>query len=698
MSRRPGDRRPLARGIIQLVLILLGVLLIGAGPSSAAPTIPGVPDCKDAPAPQRPGDGLPGFLDPAPDKPAPPADPFVPNATTSIYDQYGYAGLTWYTYDLGCGGDLRDPGATSDNLIGNLSLSAATGGTALANGVHNRVARPQTYMAPLDSVVSTVSDRIKSAIWGPWGGVALLGVVVLLLWYSSSGRLSTVTRAAAWAILVLTVLAGVTQYPTRIAAFFDEAVTTTIGEVNAGTAGLSNLPSASDPAHAQGSLLVDRILYESWVRGELGSSTSPAAKKWGPTLFRESAFSYDEARQAQDPKRAQQLTDQKAQDFKATADEIQQQDPVAYLALQGKINGRAGVGFMTLVATIFTTLFRLVADIFMFTGLVMLRFLVMFFPAVAVLGIMSPMSSIVRRVANMAGASVVNVVAFAAGSAVHTTIISALLSNSDTAGMGLLALVLCLVTTVVAFILLFPLLSLTNIVGLSSGQRGVHALKTAGRMVSRYAVTRKAVGDGQEDADDDQTETTNEAEASSGPSSRRRRTRVGLGASETFGRPDPVPVGVPMAISASAVSGSGARVDGSWRSADRDGDPVAPRSDGGTSREPIYLSSRSALPAGTATALAERAPAAEPSPSDLREARPSMPEATRAPSVRPGAAPLEGVIVEPGDGPPAPTTYVHDSQTQIRSDGIGPRLFDPATKTEVPVDIEGNIVTRNDGP
>jgi len=366
MSRRPGDRRPLARGIIQLVLILLGVLLIGAGPSSAAPTIPGVPDCKDAPAPQRPGDGLAGFLDPAPDKPAPPADPFVPNATTSIYGQYGYAGLTWHTYDLGCGGDLRDPGATSDNLIGNLSLSAATGGTALANGVHNRVAHPQTYMAPLDSVVSTVSDRIKSAIWGPWGGVALLGVVVLLLWYSSSGRLSSVTRAAAWAILVLTVLAGVTQYPTRIAAFFDDVVTTAIGQVNAGTAGLSDLPSASDPAHAQGSLLVDRILYESWVRGELGSSTSPAAKKWGPTLFRESAFSYDEARQAQDPKRAQQLTDQKAQDFKATAGEIQQQDPAAYLALQGKTNGRAGVGFMTLVAAIFTTLFRLVADIFMF--------------------------------------------------------------------------------------------------------------------------------------------------------------------------------------------------------------------------------------------------------------------------------------------------------------------------------------------
>jgi len=163
------------RRVVQLTLVLLGVLLVGAGPSSASPTIPGVPDCKDAPAPQRPGDGLPGFLDPPPDRPAPPADPFTQNPTTSIYEQYGYAGLTWHTYDLGCAGSLGDPGATADNMIGNLTLSAATGGVAVANGVHARVAHPQTYLAPLDAVVANVSDRIKVAVWGPWGGVALLG-------------------------------------------------------------------------------------------------------------------------------------------------------------------------------------------------------------------------------------------------------------------------------------------------------------------------------------------------------------------------------------------------------------------------------------------------------------------------------------------------------------------------------------------
>ncbi len=674
MIRQTGRRRPVARRILQLTLILIGVLLVGAGPSSALSSIPGIPDCKDAPAPQRPGDGLPGFLDPTPDKPASAADPFVPNATTSVYDQYGYAGLTWHTYDLGCGGDIRDPGAMSDTLIGNLSLSAATWGIALANGVHNRVSHPQAYMAPLDSVVATVSDRIEQAVWGPWGGVALLGVVALLLWYSSSGRLSTVTRAAAWALLVLAVLSGVTQYPTRVAGFFDDAVTSSIGQVNAGTAGLSNLPSTTDPAHAQGSLLVDRILYEAWLRGELGSSTSPAAQKWGPTLFKASAFSYDETRQAQDPQRAQQLTDQKAQTFKDTADQIQRQDPTAYLALQGKANNRGGVGFMTLFAMLFTTLFRLVADIFMFAGLVMLRFLVMFFPAVAVLGIMSPMSAIVRRVANMAGASVVNVVSFAAGSAVHTTVISALLAKSDNAGMGLLALVLCLVTTVVAFILLFPLLSLTNIVGLSSGQRGMHRLRNAGRMASRYAVTRRAVGDGEDDAKSkDEDGSTSEADVAGASASRARRGPVTHRAAEVFGRP------APAAFAPAPIGGSGSARPGS------DEPPANERPDG--LRGPTYVSSRSA------TAVAER-----PVATTLRESRPSQrPDSARpsSPEVLEGVI-IEGRILDSDVDVPSPTPSVHDSHTQVRSDGIGPRFCDPATKRDVRVDETGSVIHEGD--
>jgi hypothetical protein len=170
-----GVRRNLIR-LSGMVLLLLGFLLVLATPASASPMIPGVPDCKDAPMAQLPGDGLTGFLDSKPNPLPPQGDPFAKNPSTSVYEQYGYAGLTWHTYDLGCGGDIRDINASSDTMIGNATLAFATWGVAATNGLHNKIAHPADYMAPLDDVVSTVSARIKDAIWGPWGrGAAQLG-------------------------------------------------------------------------------------------------------------------------------------------------------------------------------------------------------------------------------------------------------------------------------------------------------------------------------------------------------------------------------------------------------------------------------------------------------------------------------------------------------------------------------------------
>jgi len=37
-------------------------------------------------------------------------------------------------------------------------------------------------------------------------------------------------------------------------------------------------------------------------------------------------------------------------------------------------------------------------------------------------------------------------------------------------------------------------------------------------------------------------------------------------------------------------------------------------------------------------------------------------------------------------------TVVHDSETIISSDGVGPRLFDPATKSRVRIDSSGNVI------
>lgn len=294
----------------------------------------------------------------------------------------------------------------------------------------------------------------------------------------------------------------------------------------------------------------------------------------------------------------------------------------------------------------------------------MLRFLVMFFPAVAVLGVMAPMSSIVHRVANMAGASVVNVIAFAAGAAVHTTVVSALLSRSQQGGMNLLVLVLCLVSTLVAFVLLFPLLSLTNIVGMSAGGRGAHALRRAGRLTTRYATTKKAVEKGERDA-----QLVGEADPVGGGSATtgsQRHRRINLPA-ESFGRPEPrrVPVAAGTGIGRGRVS-------------------VAALSAGPAVR---LGSSRVAQPAvGNYPSVRHRAL----KPGGVREGTPGW--LPMRETLTRNLVPIEGVVVEhPPSRMPA-GTVVHDSEAIISSEGVGPRLFDPATKATMRIVRNGTVI------
>lgn len=649
------------RRALSVALSSIGLLLILAAPSSAAPQVPGIPDCKDAPVAQMPGVGLPGFLDEGPKKPPAPLDPFVAKPQTSVYEQYGYAGLTWHTYDLGCGGGLRDTDATIDTTVGNAFLSGAVWTTSAANGLHNKVSRPAEYMAPLDDVVATVTQRLNDSIWNPWGGAALLGVAALLLFYSTSGRLSAVTSAAAWAMLVLAVVAGIGQYPTRVASFFDESVTSTIATVNASSAGLSNLPQTADPARAQGALLVDRIAYDAWVRGEFGSGDTAAARKWAPDLFKASAFTWAEAEQArQDPEAGKRIAERKAENWKEATSEMQEKDPVAYSYVQGKAGGRAGTGLMAFLGALFTATFRLVADIFVFAGLVMLRLLVMFFPAAAVIGVMAPMSGIVRQIANMGGASVLNVVAFSVGSTIHTTAVSAILSRATDTGMGFLALVLCLVVTLAAFVLLLPLLSFTQILGQSS--HGQRLLKRGGKRLVDYVITRKANTDANRITQQHQPQRTEPSETSTQDWTPRQVRRVNLPA-EAFGRPSPVFTPIPE---------------------------------------------EERLLAGTVVARAQLEPARRPSPTPVEHRNPVTPTSD-SPQPDPaldlaGASPTERTAYpvgsHPGDRVPvieglvvenAPTsvrrlenlTPVHDSHHEVRADGVGPRIYDPDTKQTV---------------
>lgn len=668
--------RALPRPFLVLVLgLAMGVLSLATGSSSSAatqggvgavqalPGIPGVPDCKDAPIPQRPGTGLPGALDPAPDPLPTAGDPFAQNSSTSVYEQYGYAGLTWHTYDLGCGGSVRDPAAATDTMIGNVLLSCAVWLTAATNGLHNKVADPASYMGPLDEVVETVTTRLRESIWSPWGAVAVLGVAALLLFQAMRGSFPTVVAGAAWAALVLAVVAGITQYPSRASGFFDDTITSTIGSIQARTAGVqtSTEPGQSS-ARAQGALIVDRVLYDAWLRGQLGSSDSAAADRWGPVLFQASAVTWSESTAASTPEATDQLNEDKATQWKQAADEIAEQDPATYAILQGKAGGRMGTGLMALLGAVFVDLFRVVADVFLLAGLVMLRLLVMFLPAAAVIGVFAPLSGVVKQMANIGGAAVVNIVAFSAGSVVYTAAISAVLSTTDDVGMGIMALVLCLVITLASFILMAPLLSFTRILGHSGHRMRRHRL---GRQLTRYAVTRQGVNDGTkraiEDSQDDEPDPTVPADDGG------RRSADAPPRAETFARAQVV----------WDVTSDGG-VSRTSRSPRARVEPRVLRSEGVL---PVSPSERrdpgGSAPPGESSGDWRRTPlAAEPKNGRAVSTTSGLADTPRSP----GSVLTGEVVTGAADRVRHPAVpRAHDANAQLADDGIGYFVYDPRT-------------------
>ena len=168
-------------------LAVLGLVLLAPAPTAAAapvpqfPHIPGMPDCKSAPVPDMPGQGLAAFFSSPPDKLPQPGDPFAKNSNTTIYEQYGYAGLTWHNYDLGCGPDAaRDPGAVIGTSVANWLQQAPIGLTALTGSITQQAFHP-TFMGAFDPVIRHVSTALHGSLFATWvpAVLALLGIVII---------------------------------------------------------------------------------------------------------------------------------------------------------------------------------------------------------------------------------------------------------------------------------------------------------------------------------------------------------------------------------------------------------------------------------------------------------------------------------------------------------------------------------------
>jgi len=442
-----------------LVALALGVGLLLVAPSSAS----AFGDCKEAPTPEVPGRGLSGFFLDAPDRLPPAQDPFAPGSTTTIYEQYGYAGLRWNTYDLGCGTDVaRSPDAVVGTAMSNWAMNLPISFAALTSSVTGAAFEP-TFLGIFDPVISHVSGTLYQRLFSPWMPVVLVVVGLLILVRSRRSNLASTAAAVGWAVVVLLLAVVLFRWPVVAGHFADQTITSTVGGV---AGGLNGNAEGTPPAVAASSSVHESIFYQNWLAGEFGDADSPTARKYGPALFKAQALTWREAAiLEQDPERGQQIIEQKQEQFEDIAARVQEEDPAAYEYLTGhQSDTRVGYAILGTVATFLALPFLLVSALLLIGSFLVVRLAVMMFPAFATLGLFPPARGIVINTGRVVGAALVNAVVFGVGAAV-TVLGIGLILNPQSRLPGWLALVLMPVFSFVMWFALKPFRRLTAMTG-----------------------------------------------------------------------------------------------------------------------------------------------------------------------------------------------------------------------------------------
>lgn len=377
-----------ARFAVVLALALAPVITPG-GPVAAADGF----DCKDVPRPEFPNDVFETYFD------ATSADrtpmPEGGGQGSTGYQSYGWAGLNWSTYDLGCGNDLvRAPDAVGDTGLGNMfmtigkSLAAAafwlddqtkTGQQAAEDGVGSAL---ENFDRILNSIVTGMSG-----VYGIWLGLGLTVASTIILWKAFKADAAGVTKTAGIAAAALTLgalMVGAPQKAIDIAdGTFGAVITETQDEIFSVSFGDGDgagtlAGGETDPRN----VLLDKIFLEDWRKGWFGTNYDPQdVAGLGPKLRDALAFSYAEQRAvADDPNAQSELADQKAEGFREIVASLEKDHKLSYHQFQGKESGRSTTGFMAMIKLGLPSILWIGASLLKLTALLAIRLAILFAP------------------------------------------------------------------------------------------------------------------------------------------------------------------------------------------------------------------------------------------------------------------------------------------------------------------------------
>jgi len=433
-----------------------------AGGSQLA--LPDILGCTSAPTPEVPGRGVVGFFESPPKNPPPAADPFAPNSTTSIYEQYGYAGLRWNTYDLGCGPDLaRSPDAAIGTAVANWIIALPKAAVAATGAVISAAFAPD-FLGVFDPLISNVVDTLRTAVFEQWAFVVVAALGLLLLWRARQASLASAAGAIGWALLVMVLVTMVFRWPLVAGHAADETVTSTLGAV---TGGLNDkAPGAASDAGTEATAgMHEALLYQAWLGGTFGDANSDVAKRYGPVIFDATALTWAQAAVLKtDPDAGKKIIEAKQKKFEDAASKIKDADPDAYDYLTGRRSDtRVGYAMLAGLATLCAVPFLFVAGLLVLGALIIVRFGVMLFPAFATLGLFPTMRTLVTGIGSTVVAALINAMVFGIGAAVTVLGMGVLLSPA-TGTPPWLDIVLMLLLTIVMWVALRPFRRLTQMV------------------------------------------------------------------------------------------------------------------------------------------------------------------------------------------------------------------------------------------
>lgn len=494
MNRTRAWVRRLAAGAAVAVLALapLGVLVTPTPSGAVCP--PGVnngtSELLELQPASRPDRGWTSWLVPRP-KDIPTEDPFAKDSKTSILAAYGIGWARYYTYDLGCGGDIRDPYAALDTAVANMEMELATLIPATTVSVGHQV-----YTADglgLDTSVVSIAGIMDRSVRTPLAPLAVIATGIMVIWWSRRFDWSKTVTVCVGIGIALTVAYAAVNKTLQVTDTADDAMRGGATSITQSVTGTKDAPEIAAVAP-----YVHNVLYARWLEGTLGDSDSETARKYGPTLFKARNWSWDEVAQVErecadcDPKKkadkqkdkANDINEGKRNSWKDTAEKIKDEDADAYAYLTGHRATRRADAFVALLSSP-VLWFPLGSYVLMACAMLLIRLMTMTAPAWATLAIIPQTQDAMKRAGRVMLACCVHPIVYAGAAALAVVVTSFCLSPAN--GLGFWGLILALAFTYVMHKVMKPFRRLSDLVAVNPVKAATDGLEGDVNKAKKFA-------------------------------------------------------------------------------------------------------------------------------------------------------------------------------------------------------------------